>query len=1601
MKRILQLYFCLFVCLIRLSAQTTCGTFKMLASTTSYSSIAQKSDGTIWGWGRNASGQLGLGNATDQNTPQKIGTATTWASISTGSTHTLAVRTDGTLWTWGSDYYGQLGNGTGETNRTTPVQIGSATNWAKVAAGEGFSIAVKKDGTLWAWGYNRWKQLGDGTEVNKESPVQIGTATDWAGVSAGTEHMLAIKTNGTLWSAGNNMAGQLGRGIVDNYASLGQVGTDSDWADISAGAEHSLAIKTNGTLWAWGRNTHGQLGDGTSISRGTPVQVGPATDWTTFSAGGYFSLAVKTNGTLWAWGYNNNGQLGEISNTTFQLSPLQVGTAKDWMTVSAGYDHSLALKKDGTLWAWGSNTFGQVGDNTNTQRNAPIQISSTNTITLATVNSSQTLPMSGITTFYNVPNCNNLIAVVAPQGTTPVTGNTTAKVWIDATASAQFVKRHYEVLPATNANNATGRITLFFTQAEFDAYNALNIKKLPTGPTDEANKANLVIERRPGTSSGGTGLPATYTGTPVNIYPSAANIVWNATASRWEVSFDVIGFGGLFVKSYTSSTTLARPGVSGTVYIDNNGLTGGINNGGTGGGVWSTANSLWVNAVEGGLTIATASVSNAGVFSFPATGNLIEGTTVAFQLSSTAGTLGVAPPAKNLPTGWVTVGESTTSGPSDGSPDGVFTLIIGTTSSANNTTNRFGVTTQADVAIIKTVSHFTPLFGSNVEFILTANNAGPSTAENVSVTDVLPSGYIYVSNTAPSVGTFNSGTGVWTIGSMANGATASLTITATVLTAGNYANTATITSTTTDPNTANNTSTITPIPHDPCAITASNPDSDGDGISDFCDLDDDNDGILDVIECPSINNSPIFHLFDAEGANSENFLSLYKQENGIGSTFICPTNNCSTNPNGALYKEVNVQGNVTNLAYDDGKFYTINNAGELLFTDNIATGFFQNLGSAHTGSFRNLAYDNGIFYHWKNTGTAIQLYATTNPLANNWALVGTINSKELSFIQGAYTYELKDIAVNKGVFYFMYYNISVPNITNNLRTIVYSSTAPTSSTPNWQNLGSTYFGLDVFNIAIGSEHMYQSCDTDGDGIPNHLDVDSDGDGCFDAIEGDENVLAAHINGAGRITGGVNANGVPSLVNSGGTADIGSDQGQGAGQAYIVNVAPITPVVTTTAATCAAEGTATISNYNAALTYTFSPAGPTVAAGGVISNATPGITYSVTSTSAGGCVSASTSFTRQPKLAAAVAGVASSDQTINSGTVANNLTLTGSSGTIQWQVSTDEVTFSNVPTAGTSATYAPGVLTATRYYRAVVTSGGGCVATSNFVTITVNNPPVAVNDSYPTHENGPVNIMPLENDSDPDGNTISISSISGVALTGADQTITVTNGTVNVAANGNITFTPAANYTGTVNFPYVISDGNATATANIQVIVNAPLPVKLSHFNIVKSGSNNALLNWSTSMEHNNKGFTVQRSNNGIDWVSINFVPSINDNGISNVPLHYSFADHSAPDGINYYRLQQVDLDGKFEYSTVKKIVLSGQLPVTIYPNPASDYIWINGLSGNETIRIMDITGRLIWQQKAEGKRLQLFLTHFPDGAYNVIISEGRNLKSLLKFVILK
>jgi len=333
--------------------------------------------GSLWGWGQNNYGQLGDGTITDRSSlVQTTAAGTNWNSITVGWRRSAyGIKTDGTLWVWGLNGQGQLGDGT-TANKSTPVQL-AGTTWKQVSGGV-FGMAIKTDGTLWGWGYNDTGQLGNNTSYpnSTSSPTQIGSANTWKMVSCGSYHTAAIKTDNTLWMWGQGTGGRLGLGDTSHRSTPVQL--SGTWKMASGGAYHTAAIKTDGTLWTWGEAGSGVLGDGTTTQRSSPVQtVGGGTNWKMVSAGSYHTAAIKTDGTLWMWGFNTYGALGDGTTTT-RSSPVQtVSSGTNWKMISVS-GHSMAIKTDGTLWTWGLNDYGQLGDGTTTARSSPVQIRGNN-----------------------------------------------------------------------------------------------------------------------------------------------------------------------------------------------------------------------------------------------------------------------------------------------------------------------------------------------------------------------------------------------------------------------------------------------------------------------------------------------------------------------------------------------------------------------------------------------------------------------------------------------------------------------------------------------------------------------------------------------------------------------------------------------------------------------------------------------------------------------------------------------------------------------------------------------------------------------------------------------------------------------------------------------------------------------------------------------------------------------------------------------------------------------------------------------------------------------------------------------------------------------
>jgi alpha-tubulin suppressor-like RCC1 family protein len=337
--------------------------------------------GRLFNWGRNDSGQLGRNDTDYRSSPvQTIAYGIDWKQVKDGFAFSMAIKDNGTLWAWGDNYSGQLGNETTD-NKSSPIQIGSDTNWSSISCGDYHTAAIKTDGTLWIWGSNYNYQLGtnNGYSVWESSPVQTSIAgNDWVSVSCGYGHTVALKSNGTMWTWGNGYYGQLGddQTGIRSHPVMNNYGEDT-WSKIYAGYNCTFGIKNDGTLWSFGLNNNGTLGDGTDQNRSSLVQVLGSGVWKQVDVK-QTAIAIKQDGTLWTWGLGSSGRLGNNDVINYS-SPIQtVMGGNGWVQCSAGGAFSAAIRNDGTLWTWGENLYGQLGNGTEDNTSSPVQVTGIN-----------------------------------------------------------------------------------------------------------------------------------------------------------------------------------------------------------------------------------------------------------------------------------------------------------------------------------------------------------------------------------------------------------------------------------------------------------------------------------------------------------------------------------------------------------------------------------------------------------------------------------------------------------------------------------------------------------------------------------------------------------------------------------------------------------------------------------------------------------------------------------------------------------------------------------------------------------------------------------------------------------------------------------------------------------------------------------------------------------------------------------------------------------------------------------------------------------------------------------------------------------------------
>jgi uncharacterized protein (TIGR03437 family) len=338
-------------------------------------SLALGSDGTVWAWGDDEYGQLGNGTNVTSSLPVQVSGLAGVVAIAAGWYHSLALLNNGTVWAWGENEYGGLGNGN-NVNSDVPVQVSGLTGVVAIAAGEGFSLALLNNGTLWAWGYNADGELGNGSNVNSSVPVQVSGLSTVTAIAAGEQHGLALLSKGAVWAWGYNGDGELGDGHYTNSNVPVQVSGLNDMTAIAAGASHSLALKSGGSVWAWGDDGGDELGNASGKDSNVPALVSALTGGATaIAAGNEYSLAIENNGSVWAWGSTYLGQLGNGSSSGSNvLAPVEVSGLTGVMAIAARADHSVALKSDGTVWAWGDNEYGELGIGSSADSNVPMTV---------------------------------------------------------------------------------------------------------------------------------------------------------------------------------------------------------------------------------------------------------------------------------------------------------------------------------------------------------------------------------------------------------------------------------------------------------------------------------------------------------------------------------------------------------------------------------------------------------------------------------------------------------------------------------------------------------------------------------------------------------------------------------------------------------------------------------------------------------------------------------------------------------------------------------------------------------------------------------------------------------------------------------------------------------------------------------------------------------------------------------------------------------------------------------------------------------------------------------------------------------------------------
>jgi alpha-tubulin suppressor-like RCC1 family protein len=272
-----------------------------------------------------------------------------------------------------------LGVSTDTTTHTTPIKIPGLDHCTAIAAGDGHGVALRSDGTVWTWGINTDGQTGLTQDTNHPFPEPVPNLDRVIAIAAGDNYTLLLQDDGTIWASGYNGNGQLGDGSTTSRSVFAEVTALVDFTAITAGESYALALDVYGDVWAWGDNRLGQIGTDPAPAETIVVPTHVPLPQSgmlnvAIASGGSHGLALNENGSLYSWGYNGLNQLGYATDQTVSPTPQLVPLLDTVATISAGDNNNLVLTSAGTLWAWGDNQFGQIGDGTTKQHSLPVSI---------------------------------------------------------------------------------------------------------------------------------------------------------------------------------------------------------------------------------------------------------------------------------------------------------------------------------------------------------------------------------------------------------------------------------------------------------------------------------------------------------------------------------------------------------------------------------------------------------------------------------------------------------------------------------------------------------------------------------------------------------------------------------------------------------------------------------------------------------------------------------------------------------------------------------------------------------------------------------------------------------------------------------------------------------------------------------------------------------------------------------------------------------------------------------------------------------------------------------------------------------------------------